>query len=366
MRNTIILALILTAVAARAALDVDTLNATNVSATNAYLVGYVNSTSIANPNLVFYWGTSDIGATASGWTYTNASGTSGVGAVSSEAAPLVGGTLYYYRLYAADASNTAWSGVTVFRATPIPTNLPAPGTVSLSADTNGVLTYPTNLFLPDNQGTNLTERVKALEATSGSVYTNANLINVDFTPANWTAAAANVESHLIGADTAMGAHVTNVANPHAVTAAQLGAAGTATVAAIDGRVTALEATTPLYRYAAMTTSGEEIYVLATATGVTASRTDTTITVTIPAGVRLLSMRLRWDGGNGSAFTLVMGTADMANTGLADRWNALFQAVNETTGALISGASCRLDVDNHDELEVMGLPTTATSHCRFSF
>ena len=80
----------------------------------------------------------------------------------------------------------------------------------------------------------------------------------------------------------------------------------------------------------------------------------------------MSMRLRWDGSVGSAFTLVMGTADMANASLADRWNAIFQAVNETTGALISGASCRLDTANHAELEVMGLPTTATSHCRFGF
>lgn len=366
MRKYIIMALLTAGAAARAALDVDTLNATNVSATNAWMVGYVNSTSIANPNLVFYWGATDQGAAASGWTYTNAAGTSGVGAVSSQAAPLTGGTLYYYRLYGADASNTAWSGVTVFRATPIPTNLPAPGAVSLSADTNGVLTSPTNLFLPDNTGTTLQARVQTLEAVSGGIYTNASQIGVAFTPTNWTAAAPNVEEHLIAADTALGEHVGNVANPHAVTAAQIGAATTATVAAVDGRVTALEATTPLYRYAAMTNSGEEIYVLATAAGVTAARVGTTITMTIPAGVRLLSMRLRWDGSVGSAFTLVMGTADMDNTGLADRWNAIFQAYNETTGALISGASCRLDTSNHDELEIMGLPTTATSHCRFGF
>lgn len=362
----IIMAVLMTTAGARAALNVDTLSGTNISATNAWMVGYVTSTGIANPNLVFYWGTSDIGATASGWPYTNAAGTSGVGAVSSEAASLTGGTLYYYRLYAADASNTAWSGVSVFRATPIPTNLPAPGTVSLSADTNGVLTSPTNLCLPDNTGTNLTERVKKLEATSGSTYTSASLINVAFTPTNWTAAAANVEEHLIAADTAIGAHVGNTSNPHAVTAAQLGAASTATVAAIDGRVTALEATTPLYRYAAMTNSGEEIEVLATAAGVTAARVSTTITVTIPAGVRVLSMRVRWNGANGSAFTLDMGTNDMTNAGLADRWAALFQAYNEDTGALIAGASCRLDSGNHDELEVMGLPTGATSHLRFGF
>jgi hypothetical protein len=181
-------------------------------------------------------------------------------------------------------------------------------------------------------------------------YTNASEVNVELTPTNYSTGTASVEGHLIGVDQTL-ANLTTA---------------TGAIATLQAQVAALSVTNNILRYAAMTNSGEEIYVLATGTNVTAARDGTTITVTIPAGVRVCAMRVRWDGGNGAAFTLKMGTTDMANTGLADRWNAIFQAYNETTGALISGASCRLDTSNHDELEIMGLPTTATSHCRFGF
>ena len=120
------------------------------------------------------------------------------------------------------------------------------------------------------------------------------------------------------------------------------------------------------RYAAMTNGSEEIYVCATAPGITAARVGTTITMTIPAGVHLLSARVRWDGANGSGFSLQLGTNDMANAGFADRWPALFAAYREDTGALIAGASARLDLTDHGLLVISGLSTATKNQCRFGF
>jgi hypothetical protein len=80
----------------------------------------------------------------------------------------------------------------------------------------------------------------------------------------------------------------------------------------------------------------------------------------------LSMRVRWNGANGSSFTLDMGTSDMANASAADRWGAFFQAYREDTGALIAGASCSLDTVNFDRMIVQGLSAATINHCRFGF
>ena len=116
----------------------------------------------------------------------------------------------------------------------------------------------------------------------------------------------------------------------------------------------------------MDTENEEIYVVATTTNVTAERVGTVITMTIPEDTVVLSMRIRWDGSLGSTFTLDMGTNDMDNASLSDRWGALFQAYREDTGALIAGAQCRLDVSNHGKLTVQGLWTGGINHLRFGF
>jgi|GEM_PF-5931523 len=122
----------------------------------------------------------------------------------------------------------------------------------------------------------------------------------------------------------------------------------------------------MFRYEAMDTENEEIYVVATTTNVTAKRVGTVITMTIPEDTKVLSMRIRWDGSLGSTFTLDMGTNDMDNASLSDRWGALFQAYREDTGALIAGAQCRLDVSNHGKLTVQGLWTGGINHLRFGF
>ena len=145
------------------------------------------------------------------------------------------------------------------------------------------------------------------------------------------------------------------------------AAFSAHIGSNETRIVSLEDTLmEVYRYEAMSDSDEEVYVLGTTTNITASRSGTTLTFDIPVNTLLMSARVRWDGTVGSSFTLVMGTNDMTNSGLANRWNALFQAYREDTGALIPGASCRLDTSNSDQLLIYGLWTGGINHLRFGF
>ena len=141
----------------------------------------------------------------------------------------------------------------------------------------------------------------------------------------------------------------------------------AQIDAANSNITTLEENAmQLYRYAAMSVANEQIEVLATGTNITAARVGTTITTTIPSGVKLISMRLRWDGSLGATFTLKLGTVDMANASATDRWGATFAAYREDTGALIAGASCRLNTTDFDTLEIQGLSTATINHIRLGF
>jgi len=142
----------------------------------------------------------------------------------------------------------------------------------------------------------------------------------------------------------------------------------ATNAALQGSIDAINITASnTVRYAALTNANENVEVLASGTGITVTRTNTTINVAIPTNVKLHSMMLRWNGVSlGSTFNLITGTADMSNTTIANRWGAIGQFYREDTGALIAGASVRLDTANFNTLVIQGLPTASITHCRFSF
>lgn len=124
------------------------------------------------------------------------------------------------------------------------------------------------------------------------------------------------------------------------------------------------------RYQACATTDYEIYVLASKTGITANVSGDLVTMTIPAGTVLLSARVRWPGSSGtSSFTLNLGTNDMVNTSLQNRWGASFSACREDTGAYLTTASCRLDTANHSKLIISGLisvPSSVINHCIFNF
>lgn len=330
----------------RAALTVSNAAASSITNTSAVISGYLSGTNGTNPVLALYYGKVDGGTNAGAWGYSNrpSSAAVPVGTYIVTNTGLEAGTRYVYRWQANDGTSTAWASVAsnFWTLSTPPTNPPAPTNSPVMVNPAGIVISPTDLF-----------KVNGVATTSTAVQVAADL-------------AAHTNAAPLTAHPALG------------TVALLPVAGVVTsvvytTGAVSNSVTQTGsvvyvnfANAALYRYAARTNSGEEINVLATGLGVTASRTSTTITMTIPAGVRVLSLTVRWDGSLGSGYTLDMGTADMGNTALTDRWGALFSACREDTGALIAGASCRLDTSDHDTLIVGGLPTTTTTHCRLGF
>ena len=100
----------------------------------------------------------------------------------------------------------------------------------------------------------------------------------------------------------------------------------------------------LSRYAASSVSGEEILVMATDVGVTYSRAGAVGTFVIPAGVQLISARLRIPMGavGGTSFTVVFGSGAGNgagdNTSMADAWRPNVTGWREDSGAQL-GLSC---------------------------
>lgn len=126
------------------------------------------------------------------------------------------------------------------------------------------------------------------------------------------------------------------------------------------------AASPLTRYQVYATADKEMYVLATATGITATVVGTGITLTIPSGVCLVSARIRWPGTDGTTITLDLGTTDMANSSLADRWGCNCAVYREDTGALITTASAKLVTATHDQIQIQGLHDTQVNHIKLAF
>lgn len=128
----------------------------------------------------------------------------------------------------------------------------------------------------------------------------------------------------------------------------------------------IDAAGAISRYEACSDAGNEILVSATATGVTATIVGNGITVAIPADCTLLSMRVRWNGADSTTFTVDLGTNDMANSSLADRWGATMRAYREDTGASISTASIKLETGAHDQITVQGLVDSVVNHVVLGF
>jgi hypothetical protein len=135
---------------------------------------------------------------------------------------------------------------------------------------------------------------------------------------------------------------------------------------ILGPTNYLDVAESVTRYSACADVNNEILVSATGPGITAAVVGSSITVTIPAGVTLLSARVRWPGTTSTGFTINLGTTDMPNASFATRWGACFWACREDTGAFLPTATCKLDASNHDQLIVAGLNDVSVNHCMFSF
>jgi len=123
----------------------------------------------------------------------------------------------------------------------------------------------------------------------------------------------------------------------------------------------------VYRYSVITTASEQAYVLASQTNVTAARSSTTITLTIPADTIVWSLSGRWNAPVlGASFKLVVGTNDMLNADITDQFACSFVAYREDTGRAIVGASATLDMVNFDRFTVEGLPTATVCKYHFGF
>jgi hypothetical protein len=120
------------------------------------------------------------------------------------------------------------------------------------------------------------------------------------------------------------------------------------------------------RYNVYSTVGEEVEVLASGTGVTYGRAGNIGTFSIPAGTRIISAMMRIPGGvaPGGQFVVDLGTSDMGNSGLDNRWQPIINCIREDTGAVVSvtvafnvGLS-RYNINNLNEL--------TTNHLRLAF
>jgi hypothetical protein len=115
----------------------------------------------------------------------------------------------------------------------------------------------------------------------------------------------------------------------------------------------------LERYFANTNAGQVCEVFATATGITASRTNEYFYVSIPANVRVFSMRMRVDGDYtaGGVIYLSMGTNDVNNNSVATMWIPSINCVREDSLANVV-LTCRPDLVDATLLKIAGLGTTA--------
>jgi hypothetical protein len=113
----------------------------------------------------------------------------------------------------------------------------------------------------------------------------------------------------------------------------------------------------LVRYDAYPEVANTIWVLATATNVTASRSGATFTFVIPSGTRVLEKKIRVDGANTDSgnIYIVLGTNDVNQTALATYWNCVPSAFREDTLANVPVTCTPYSGDNSQQ-KVSGLGT----------
>jgi hypothetical protein len=125
--------------------------------------------------------------------------------------------------------------------------------------------------------------------------------------------------------------------------------------------------TNIVREQISSTTNREIEILAASpnptSGITVTRASELITFNIPAGVKLISAMLRVEAGTDYNTTfgtmeIRMGTNDMGNTSITNRWGASVNAWRSDTWANITptGFVTALDGTNFDQLNLSGLTT----------
>lgn len=202
--------------------------ATNITATNAWLVGNLTGTNSTNAVLTVFYGSGNGGTNPIYWQYSNVYGAAATtGLVSILSTNLTPATWYYYRWKAVEGTNTAWASAATNFSTlaTLPTNFPAAtGGVFQVIGTNGAWLAPAASNVIAANGLAVTGDT-ALVQSNLDLHTNATGTNVHGLGSAATNPASAFDS--AGSAAAVGtnltAHTTNTANPHGVTAAQIGA-----------------------------------------------------------------------------------------------------------------------------------------------
>jgi hypothetical protein len=120
----------------------------------------------------------------------------------------------------------------------------------------------------------------------------------------------------------------------------------------------------LVRYQVVATSGSEVEVLANKPGITASFSGQTLTFVIPAGVNIVSAKIRF--GSYSSLIVKTGVNDMGNTSVNDRWIPAVQAWREDTRSQLMAVNAVPSASEFDEITINGLINTTTNHIRLMF
>lgn len=131
-----------------AALQIENAGVTNISYTTANLNALLVSTNATNPVITFFYGFSDGLTNPSVWSCSNVYGAAGTGLVSVAVSNLTPASLYYYRAYATETTNSAWaSGSSNFvtrAGAPVVSNPPPEYGRAVMATSTGYILFPTN------------------------------------------------------------------------------------------------------------------------------------------------------------------------------------------------------------------------------
>jgi len=134
----------------------------------------------------------------------------------------------------------------------------------------------------------------------------------------------------------------------------------------NGTVALTTSITNVTRYSAYSSGGINVEVLAAGTGITAAIANTNeLTFTIPSGVKIISAKIRLTTGF-STLKIFMGTTDMGNTSVTNRWMPITQAWREDTGQQLTGMTTTMDMATFTKLTVNGLIYSTNNQIRISF
>jgi len=137
-----------------------------------------------------------------------------------------------------------------------------------------------------------------------------------------------------------------------------------TKAQADSRFIAAGTRDSLFRYTVYSSGNNNIEVLATKLGITASLANgNEFTFTIPADTDIISAKIRVE--NFSSVVCIMG-GKLQAASMATRWMPVTQAWREDTGQLLTGQTTRMSLTSFSSFTINGLINYTRCHVRITF